>query len=216
MTDLATLRGDLRAFSLAIEQPLTDWQAESLTLARRTTAVAAPRQSGKSRSLSVLALRWAYRSPDQRVLVISAGEDASRRLLAEAAAVAMRSPLLAGSVVDENSGLLGLSNGSEIRSVPASERAVRGWTVDLLLVDEAAQVPDGLLLGAAIPTTAARPDRADRASGVAGRSRGSLLRLREAKCGDRCQRNHDSPLHRRQSIFVEAEAEPWPGTGASM
>jgi hypothetical protein len=32
------------------------------------------------------------------VLVISAGEDASRRLLAEAAAVAMRSPLLAAAI----------------------------------------------------------------------------------------------------------------------
>ena len=61
-----------------------------------------PRQSGKSRSLAVAALWWAFRRGDQRVLVISAGEDASRRLLAEAAATAVRSPLLAGSVVDEN------------------------------------------------------------------------------------------------------------------
>jgi hypothetical protein len=39
MTDLATPRGDLRAFSLAIEQPLAEWQAESLSLERRTTAI---------------------------------------------------------------------------------------------------------------------------------------------------------------------------------
>jgi hypothetical protein len=142
VTDLTRLRSDLRAFSRAIEQPLTDWQAESLTLQRLTTAVVAPRQSGKSRSLSVLALWWAYSRPDQRVLVISAGEDASRRLPAQAAEVATRSPLLVGSVVDENSGLLAPSNGSEIRSVPASERVVHGWTVDLLLVDEAAHVPE--------------------------------------------------------------------------
>jgi len=49
-----------------------------------------------------------------------------------------------------------LSNGSEIRSVPASERQVRGWTVDLLVVDEAAFVGEDMLLGAALPTTAAR------------------------------------------------------------
>jgi hypothetical protein len=42
--------------------------------------------------------------------------------------------------------------------VPASERAVRRWSVDLLLVDECARVDDELLLGAAFPTTAARPD----------------------------------------------------------
>jgi hypothetical protein len=157
MPDLATLRRDLLAFSIAIGQPLADWQADSLSLDRRTTTIVAPRQSGKSRALGVLALHRAFARPDQRVLVISAGEDASRRLLAEAAAVAVRSPLLSGSVVDENAGLLVLSNGSEIRSVPASERAIRGWSTDLLLIDEAAQVDDDLILGAALPTTAARP-----------------------------------------------------------
>jgi hypothetical protein len=39
MTDLARLRSDLRAFSRAIEQPLTDWRAESFSLERRTTAL---------------------------------------------------------------------------------------------------------------------------------------------------------------------------------
>jgi len=157
-TDLQHARADLRAFSTLIGHELAPWQAESLRLERRTTVVVAPRQSGKSRSLSVLALWWAYRRPDQRVLIVSAGEDAARRLLASASSVAVRSPLLATSVVDENAGLLVLSNGSEVRSVPASERQVRGWTVDLLLVDEAALVDDDLLLGAAVPTTAARPE----------------------------------------------------------
>ena len=122
----------------------------------------------------MLALHRAFAIPDQRVLVISAGEDASRRLLAEAATVAMRSRLLAGSVVDENAGLLVLSNGSEVRSVPASERAIRGWTVDLLLIDECAQVDDDLLLGAAIPTTAARPDARIVLAGSPGAAEGAF------------------------------------------
>jgi hypothetical protein len=158
VADLRRARTDLATFAHAIERPLALWQTASLSLDVRTTVVVAPRQSGKSRSLAVVALWWAFRRPEQRVLVISAGEDASRRLLAEAAAVALRSPILSGSIVDENSGLLVLSNGSEIRSVPASERAVRGWSTDLLLVDECAQVDDELLRSAAIPTTAARPD----------------------------------------------------------
>jgi len=52
MSALARLRRDLRTFSLAIEQPLAGWQADSLDLERRTTVVA-PRQSGKSRTLAV-------------------------------------------------------------------------------------------------------------------------------------------------------------------
>jgi Terminase large subunit, T4likevirus-type, N-terminal len=179
MTDLRRARADLRTFSLAVEQPLTDWQAESLALDRRTTAIVAPRQSGKSRLLAVAALWWAYSRPDQRVLVVSAGEDASRRLLATAAAVAIRSPLLAGSLTDENAGLLTLSNGSEVRGVPASERAVRGWAVDLLLIDEAAQVDDDLILGAAIPTTAARPDARIVLAGSPGAAEGAFYAFAE-------------------------------------
>lgn len=180
MPDLARLRSDLRAFSAAIGQPLTEWQADALALSHRTTTIAAPRQSGKSRSLAVLALWWAFRHPGARVLIVSAGDDAAKRLLALAARMAVGSPLLAGSVVDENSGLLVLSNGSEIRSVPASERAVRGWSIDLLLVDEAAQVDDDLLLGAAIPTTAARPDARIVLAGSPGAAEGAFHAFVEA------------------------------------
>lgn len=158
MADLRHARTDLAAFADAIEQRLAPWQAAALALKHRTNLVVAPRQSGKSRSLAVLALWRAFSRPDQHALVVSASESASRRLLAEAAAVAIRSPLLAGSVTDENSGLLKLSNGSTIRSVPASERAIRGWSVDLLVLDEAAQISDELIVEAALPTTAARPD----------------------------------------------------------
>ncbi len=82
MSDLALLRRDLGIFSLTIARPLAPWKADSLALEHRTTVVVAPRQSGKSGSLAVVALWWAYSRPEQRVLVISADEDASRRLLA--------------------------------------------------------------------------------------------------------------------------------------
>ena len=104
MADLRRLLHDLAAFGAAIEQPLTEWQSAALTLAHRTTAIVAPRQTGKSPALSVLALWWAYPYRGHRVLIVSAAEDASRRLLAVAAALATRSPLLSASVVDENSG----------------------------------------------------------------------------------------------------------------
>jgi hypothetical protein len=158
MADLQAMHDELAVFAAEVGCPLEDWQARSLALRKRTTGVVAPRQSGKSRGLSVLALKRAYSEPGHRVLVVSAGEEASRRLLSEVRRIAQGSPLLRGSVVDEMAGLLTLSNGSEVRSVPASERQIRGWSVDTLLVDEAALVSDDLLLGAAYPTTAARPE----------------------------------------------------------
>lgn len=158
MPDLRPLRDDLSAFAAAVGQPLTRWQSDALLLRHRTSVVVAPRQSGKSRSLSVLAAWWAFRNPGSRVLLVSAGEDASKRLLAEAASIVQGSALLSGSVTDEMTGLLSLSNGSEIRSVSASEKAVRGWTVDLLVADECVQIDPELLLSACLPTVAARAE----------------------------------------------------------
>lgn len=150
-------RRDLGAFAAMIGQPLSAAQARLGTLARRVTVVIAPRQAGKSRSLATLGTWWAFRKPDQHVLIVSASDDAARRLLAQVKSLVSRPPLLA-SVEDDLTSVVRLSNGSIIRSVPASERAIRGWSVDLLLVDEAALVPDDILAGAAIPTTAARDD----------------------------------------------------------
>jgi hypothetical protein len=91
------------------------------------------------------------------VLIISAGELGARRLLKDIRRIATGTPLLAGSVLDDHAELLTLSNGSEIRSVPASERAIRGWQVDLLLIDEAGSPSADIILSAALPTVTARP-----------------------------------------------------------
>lgn len=155
--DLRRARADVAAFGSLVGWPLTSVQAAALVLEARETVLVAPRQTGKSYSLAVLSCWWAFRRPGQRVLIVSAGEDAARRLLGTVRAVAA-SQVLAGSVVDESASLVVLSNGSEIRSVPASERQIRGWSADLLVVDEAALVADDVLVGAALPTTAARRD----------------------------------------------------------
>lgn len=152
------LRDDLAAFAEAVGRPLTTWQADTFKLDVHTTVVVAPRQSGKSRCLAVLALWRAFRRSEQHVLILSASEEAAKRLLADTRFLAVGAPLLRGSLVVEQAQLLTLTNGSEIRSVSSSPQAIRGWTTDLLLVDEAVMVPDDLLLGAAFPTTAARPD----------------------------------------------------------
>ena len=155
--ELRRARDDLATFATLAGFPLTGYQAESLRLEQRTTVIAAPRQTGKSYGLSLLSLWWGFRQRDQHVLLVSAGEEGSKRLLRSIADIAARNPLLQGSVLNETASLLLLSNGSEIRSVPASERQIRGWSVDLLIVDEATYVPEDVLLGAALPTTAARP-----------------------------------------------------------
>jgi len=157
MPDLHLARGDLGAFAEMAGWPLAPFQVRALTDPTPTVVIVAPRQSGKSRSLSVYAAWRAFREPGRHVLIVSASEDASRRLLRTVRDLVAASPLLAGSVVDEQAGLLTLTNGSEVRSVPASERAIRGWSATDLLLDEAALLPEPIY-AAAKPTVAARPD----------------------------------------------------------
>lgn len=156
--DFDAARKSIAAFAAMIDHPLTDWQVRALELETRITCILAPRQAGKSHTIGVEALWWAFTHPGARILIVSAGEEASRRLLALIRGIAIQSPLLAGSVLDEQTALLTFSNGASIRSAPASERSIRGETADLLLIDEAALVSDDVGLGAAFPTTAARPD----------------------------------------------------------
>lgn len=154
--DLAAARTDLAAFARILGQPLADHQAESLRLERLVTVIVAHRQAGKSDSTALLALQRAAGRRRFRVLVVSAGEEAAKRLLGQVRALAKSHPLLAVDVVDDSAGLVTLSNGSEIRSVPQSAAQIRGWSVDLLIIDEAAMVDDDLVLGSAFPTTLAR------------------------------------------------------------
>lgn len=137
-------------------QPLWDHQLELVRSPARYRVVCAGRQVGKSRALAVLALHEAATKRDAMVLLVSAGDTASKRLLEECAALAAASPLLRGSVLDESKSQLTLSNGSRILSVPASQRQIRGWSVDLLILDEAAFI-DSEIWRAAEPSIVARP-----------------------------------------------------------
>ena len=133
---LARAREDLGTFARLVGRPLEPWQLPALRLERRTSVLAAPRQCGKSRALGLLAVHGAFRAPKFRVLIVSAGETGARRLLADVRALIAGAPGLSVSVVDETAGFVRLTNGSEVRCVPASEAQIRGWVVDLLLVDE--------------------------------------------------------------------------------
>lgn len=136
--------------------PLWPHQLEVARSRARYRVICAGRQVGKSRALAIIALHAASTRRGCQVLLVSAGEEASRRLLEECAGLASSSPLLAGSVADELKSQLTLSNGSVIRSVPASQRQIRGWAVDLLIVDEAGFI-DQDIWRAAEPAIIARP-----------------------------------------------------------
>ncbi|MFR9803143.1 terminase large subunit domain-containing protein [Pseudonocardia sp. RS010] len=148
---------DVETFSARVlGRPLWRHQLDVARSSARYRVICAGRQVGKSVLLAACALHTAATRRNATVLIISAGEDAAKRLLADVADLATSSAALRGSVLDETRSSVTLSNGSVIRSVPASQRQVRGWAVDLLIVDEAGFI-DQDLWRAAEPAIIARP-----------------------------------------------------------
>lgn len=129
---------------ILVGEPVWDHQAEVLRSEARVRCVCSGRRAGKTRAVVIASLFEAFVGPARDVLILSAGEEASKQVLAEAARLAMSSSFLAGSVLDESKSQIVLSNGSTIRSVPASEKQVRGRGADLLVLDEAAFISEDM------------------------------------------------------------------------
>jgi hypothetical protein len=137
-------------------QPLWPYQLEFARSKARYRFVCAGRQVGKSTALATIALFEAATRANILVLVVSAGEDAAKRVLADCVGFASHSAILSSSTVDEGKSLLSLINGSRIVSVPASIKQIRGNPVDLLILDEAAFISNEIWESAE-PSILARP-----------------------------------------------------------
>lgn len=80
------------------------------------------------------------------MIVLSATQDAARRLTESIGETLNRSRLTRGAVVDAFATRVRLANGSQIISLPASQRQVRGYGagVRLGVLDEAGFMPEEL------------------------------------------------------------------------
>jgi hypothetical protein len=127
------------AMSLGIEPD--PWQIEVLASDHPRKILCCGRQTGKSTVGAVLALHRALTRPGSTVLIVAPGERQAKLLFSKAKRLYEMAghPLPAHS--ERRTGLE-LRNGSIIEALPAVERTTRGYSVDLLVVDEAAAVPD--------------------------------------------------------------------------
>jgi len=117
------------------------WQEEVLHDEHPRKILCCGRQTGKSTVGAILAVHKAITIAGSTILVVAPGERQAKLLFSKAAALYRQAgyPLPAHS--ERRTGLE-LSNGSIIEALPAVERTTRGYSVDLLVVDEAAGVPD--------------------------------------------------------------------------
>lgn len=102
------------------------------------------RQRGKSDVVALRALHRAVFYARSMIIIVSASEDQALEVMRKVNAH-RRNMHLEGKPLEDNKGSLELPNRSRIIALPASVGTIRGYSaVDLLIEDEAGEVPDDL------------------------------------------------------------------------
>jgi hypothetical protein len=115
------------------------YQADMLTSQHPRKMLLWSRQSGKSTVGALLATHKAVSSIGSTTLVVAPSEDQAKELFRKCRAFVAEARIVNRSETQTG---LELVNGSRIVVRAAIERTTRGYAVDLLIVDEAAQVDD--------------------------------------------------------------------------
>lgn len=142
---LARLHRDPAAIFPAAGMTPDPWQADLLRSPSLRMLLLCSRQTGKSQTAAALALLEALLRPGSLILILSpserqSGEIYRDKLLRMYGAIGRPVP-----ATQETQLTMTLANGSRIVALPSKESSVRCYSsVRLLLVDEAARVPDDL------------------------------------------------------------------------
>jgi hypothetical protein len=139
-----TVPADPLALAEALALPLDPWQQEAVTVPWQRALWNCSRQSGKSTTAALLGVHTALATPATLVLLLSAAQRQAQELFRTVTRFyeGLRRPVPAEAA---SALRLELENGSRIVALPAKEATIRGFAgVALLIVDEAARVPDEL------------------------------------------------------------------------
>jgi hypothetical protein len=120
------------------------WQRDVLRSNARQTIMLVTRQGGKSTVSSIRALHTAEYAPGSLVLLLAPSYRQSKELFRKIkdayAKLSNPSPLASESSLE-----MEFENNSRIVALPGKEQTIRGFSgVSLLIVDEAARVPDAM------------------------------------------------------------------------
>ena len=120
------------------------WQKELLENQHRRVIVCCGRQVGKSKTTAMLARQTAETKPNSLTLVIGPAERQSVEFHRKTNEDHLKEDEDYGlTKVADNQKATELSNGSRIIALPGKEETIKGYSaVDLLIIDEAAYVPD--------------------------------------------------------------------------
>jgi hypothetical protein len=128
------LETPIETFRAAFDLEPLNWQRDYL-LEGRSAILLKGRQIGATQAVAALAIHTAMARPGNLVAIISPSLKQSSEVSTRARAGLWN---LNVKLPQDNHSLLRLDNGSRIMSMPGSARSVRGFSADLLVLDEAA------------------------------------------------------------------------------
>lgn len=133
------------------------WQSQFLSTAEQFNLMLCARQVGKSLTVSMLALHTLLTQPGKLTIIVAQRQDQAGELLRKTVTAFYKigSPL---PVLRSGTTHFELVNGARILALPGEERAMHGPTANLLIIDEAARVPDAVF-NAASPQLSASKGR---------------------------------------------------------
>jgi hypothetical protein len=117
------------------------WQRDLLRSEWNRALLLCCRQAGKSTATGALALHQSIKAPGSEVIIVSPSNKQSSELLRRTMEI-YRDAAPPVKAEAESQTRIVFDNGSRILSLPGTPRAVRGYTADLLIIDEAAFVID--------------------------------------------------------------------------
>jgi len=131
------------------------WQADLLCSTSLLNLILCARQVGKSSAVAILALHTALTRPDSTVVIVAPIEPQANELLRKVRSAfnAIGRPM---GVLRVAVTTLEFANGSRVIALPGKERSVHSYTATLLILDEAARVPDAVYHGASPQLSASK------------------------------------------------------------
>lgn len=149
--DLARVLSSLRRFADPRQTMLTagkapyPWQERLLLSTSKRVLVLCSRQIGKSESTAAKAAHECAFRPPATVGITSDSQDHSKLLLAKARGYLRQLEGDLFRLKKDGDEIVELSNGSELRALPGTKKAIRGYALTLAIVDEGAFTDNGLL-----------------------------------------------------------------------
>ena len=130
-------------FEFVTEKEPYKYQKKFLRCNSDRIAVRSGRQVGKSLMAAIMALCWAFMNTKQKILVVSAYQKQASEVFQTIKNVIRDNEFISHSITRETLTQIHFDNGSILYSLPAGTgKSIRGYSPNLLILDEAAFVPD--------------------------------------------------------------------------